>query len=278
MPLVINWPGRIKPAVQKDELVEFSDFLPTMCEVAEAPLPENYPGDGLSLWPVLAGTGKRNKEYVYIWYFRFTTWVRNKDFGVLRSRPSQTVRYQKYPSLFASETLDFDSASETERAVLQGLKQVMDELATADSLFMGVTAHKGRKGRTKDKPSDAAKKTQKSAAPALRKAVESAAPFSLEPAGRRYEAEAGKISGGASARAIGEGSGKSVVANMHAEGPPVRLLSTERHLRADHWLRHCEECYLCVDAQRRQPAPAAAGNRWMEHARSGTTRCRTEVR
>jgi len=222
VPLVINWPGRIEPAVQKDELVEFSDFLPTMCEVAGAPLPENYPGDGLSLWPVLAGTGKRNKEYVYIWYFRFTTWVRNRDLGVLRGRPSQTVRYQKYPSLFESETLDFDSATEMEQAVLQKLKKVMDEMATADSLFMGVNAHKGRQGTTRN-PSESVKHVQETAAPAAAKAVVSAAPFLLEPAGTRYEAEAGEISGGAALKSNNNASGKSVVGGMQAKGAVCAL-------------------------------------------------------
>jgi len=214
VPLVINWPGRIKPAVQKDELVEFSDLLPTMCEVAGAPLPKNYPGDGLSLWPVLAGTGERNKEYVYIWYFRFTTWARNKDYGVLRGRTQQTVRYQKYPGLFESKTLDFDSATEKEQAVLQKLKGVMDELATADSLFMGVNAHKGRRATTKP-PSEPVKHVQETAAPAAAKSVVSPAPFLLEPAGTRYEAEAGDVTGGAKPRSVSEASGGVLLAGMN---------------------------------------------------------------
>jgi len=145
VPLVINWPGRIKPAVQEEELVEFSDFLPTMCEVAGAQLPENYPGDGLSLWPVLSGTGERNKEYVYIWYFRFNTWVRTKDLGLLCSRKNRGISYWKYPSHFETQKLEFDSATEEEQAESKKLEKVLDDMSKEDSMFMGVTAHKGKK-------------------------------------------------------------------------------------------------------------------------------------
>ena len=99
--------------------MEFSDFLPTLCEVAGAPLPENYPGDGLSLWPVLSGTGSRNKEYVYSWYFRHTTWVRNVHFGVLRNRTLQKDTFQKFSGHFSQKTVDFNSAPEPEQAVFK---------------------------------------------------------------------------------------------------------------------------------------------------------------
>jgi len=214
VPLVINWPGRIKPAVQKDELVEFSDFLPTMCEVAGAPLPESYPGDGLSLCPVLSGTGKRNKEYVYIWYFRFNTWVRTKDLGLICSRKHRAITYQKYPGHYASQKLEFDSATEPEQAVLKKLEKVLDDMSTVDSLFMGVTAHKGRQGRTKP-PSEPAKHVQETVTPTAAKAVVSAAPFSLVPAGTRYEAEAADVTGGAKPRSVSEASGGVLLAGMN---------------------------------------------------------------
>jgi len=178
VPLVINWPGRIEPAVQKDELVEFSDFLPTLCEVAGAALPENYPGDGLSLWPVLSGSGERNKEYVYIWYFRFNTWVRTKDLGLLCSRKHRAITYQRYPDHYASETLEFDSATESEKVVLKKLEKVLDDMSTQDSLFMGVNAHKGKK-HTKSSRDESAKAKEASVVPMV---VSEPAP----PEGTRY--------------------------------------------------------------------------------------------
>ena len=96
-PLIVNWPGRIKPAVETKELVEFSDFLPTLCEVTGAPLPANYPGDGVSLWPTLAGTGKRDKPHIYISYGN-QKWARTVHYGA-RMRKTQ-VSYQHFPDHF----------------------------------------------------------------------------------------------------------------------------------------------------------------------------------
>lgn len=223
VPLVINWPGRIKPAVQKDELVEFSDFLPTMCEIAGAPLPENYPGDGLSLWPVLAGTGERNKEHVYIWYFRFNTWVRTKDLGLLCSRENGAISYWKYPSHYETQRLESSSATEEEQVVLKRLEKVLDDMSTVDSLFMGVTAHKGRKATesTEKSPAEPAKSTPQSPTPApVSVAV---APASTETAGTRYEAEAGEVSGGAKPRAMDNASGGSMLAGMQGASCTVNV-------------------------------------------------------
>ena len=217
VPLVINWPGKIAPRVLKNELVEFSDFLPTLCEVSGAPLPEDYPGDGVSLWPVLSGTGGsggtggRVKEHVYIWYFRGWMMVRNQHFGVRRGHASQQAEYSKYSGHYSREKVEIDSATEREQAAIGKMKKVMDDMATVDSIFMGATAHKGRRASTP------AKETKESSAPAAVKTAVSAAPFSLKPAGTRYEAEAGELSGGATLRKSSSASGGSLIAGMQAK-------------------------------------------------------------
>lgn len=156
VPLVINWPGQIAPAVQETELVDFSDFLPTLCEVAGAPLPENYPGDGVSLWPVLSGAGKRTKEHVYFWFNhapkqKKVTWVRNVDFGVLLDRNKQTTTFQKFPGQFSTETAQLDSASERERAVFSNLKKVIEDMATIDTMYIEEPARTKNKGKATQK-------------------------------------------------------------------------------------------------------------------------------
>jgi len=152
---VINWPAKIAPAVQEKELVDFSDFMPTLCEVAGASVPENYPGDGVSLWPVLSGKGGRIKEYVYIWLNyapkqKNFTWVRNVDCGVHLDRNKQEVTFQKFPSQFSTETVQLDSATEMERAVFSNLKNVMDDMATIESMYVEEQrAAKKKKGKKK---------------------------------------------------------------------------------------------------------------------------------
>ena len=50
VPLVISWPGRIRPA-RSDALVSLIDLLPTLCDLTGVQAPGGI--DGLSLRPVL---------------------------------------------------------------------------------------------------------------------------------------------------------------------------------------------------------------------------------
>ena len=66
VPLIVSFPGKIKSGLVTDDLVDFTDFLPTLCEVAGVKVDDNI--DGISLMPTLTGEGQRNKKQVYIWY------------------------------------------------------------------------------------------------------------------------------------------------------------------------------------------------------------------
>ena len=67
VPMVARWPGRIRPGSVADHLCAFWDVLPTLCEVAGAPVPEGI--DGISFLPTLLGAGRQKAhEYLY-WEF-----------------------------------------------------------------------------------------------------------------------------------------------------------------------------------------------------------------
>ncbi|MEO0416537.1 MAG: sulfatase-like hydrolase/transferase, partial [Verrucomicrobiota bacterium] len=79
VPFIASWPSGIKePGRVVDDLVEFSDILPTLCEAAGAELPKDHPDDGASILPVLTNQSEaRDKDRIYIWY-RGRVMVRNK--------------------------------------------------------------------------------------------------------------------------------------------------------------------------------------------------------
>ena len=67
VPLVVSWPGKIKPGLQSDHLVELADFMPTFLELASAPEPMQKV-HGQSFLPQLLGKKGPSKEWVHIEY------------------------------------------------------------------------------------------------------------------------------------------------------------------------------------------------------------------
>ena len=61
--MVCRWPGRIKPGIVTDAMVEYVDVCPTFLDAAGAKIPEVL--DGRSFMAVLEGKSDRHKEFVY---------------------------------------------------------------------------------------------------------------------------------------------------------------------------------------------------------------------
>jgi arylsulfatase A len=68
VPMIANWPGVIPAGTVCDELVNCTDFLPTFCEIAAAPLPQGVPFDGASFLPMMRGEKCQPREWIYCWY------------------------------------------------------------------------------------------------------------------------------------------------------------------------------------------------------------------
>ncbi|MFO0842025.1 MAG: sulfatase [Gemmataceae bacterium] len=65
VPLIVRWPGKIKPGVTGKPVVN-TDFLPTLAELAGLSPPEGL--DGVSFAPLLLGKGELKARTVY-WHF-----------------------------------------------------------------------------------------------------------------------------------------------------------------------------------------------------------------
>ena len=62
-PLIVAWPGRIKPGSKSDAMVGWVDILPTCLEVARGPSPPNV--SGRSFLGVLLGEAGRHRDKVF---------------------------------------------------------------------------------------------------------------------------------------------------------------------------------------------------------------------
>ena len=137
VPLIASWPAGIKqPGRVVDDLVEFCDLMPTLCEVTGADLPPNYPGDGSSIVPVLQDNASaRKKDWIYIWYSRSghsdqgQVMVRNKQYSLLAKTDGSNARLTRYKGPFDGEKLEGSTLSQPESAIKQQFKATLTRLA-----------------------------------------------------------------------------------------------------------------------------------------------------
>jgi len=68
VPLIANWPGHIPKGSVNPDLIDATDFLPTICEAAGAPVPGGLTLDGRSFLPQLRGEKGNPRDWIYSWY------------------------------------------------------------------------------------------------------------------------------------------------------------------------------------------------------------------
>ena len=69
VPLIVRWPGKVKPGAVCDEPVINIDFYPTFCEALGLEPPRNQPLDGVSLLPLLTGKAETLGRDAIFWHF-----------------------------------------------------------------------------------------------------------------------------------------------------------------------------------------------------------------
>tara|TARA_B100001057_G_scaffold91337_1_gene87686 strand:- start:527 stop:1819 length:1293 start_codon:yes stop_codon:yes gene_type:complete len=89
VPLIVNWKGVIAPNKRSEALLDFSDFFPTLCEVAGISPDDSLDLDGISFYPQLIGKYGPKREWIHTWY--------NRDGGSNpMSATSEWVMNEKY--------------------------------------------------------------------------------------------------------------------------------------------------------------------------------------
>ena len=67
-PLIISCPGTVPTGVVSDDLVDFSDMMPTIAGITGAKLP-NVELDGRSFWPQCQGKKGNPRKYIFQYYY-----------------------------------------------------------------------------------------------------------------------------------------------------------------------------------------------------------------
>jgi len=82
VPLIASWPGVIQPGTVNADLIDFTDILPTLADVAGSRAPDG--GDGRSFVPQLRGERGHPRDWIYVqleghWYIRDRNWRLHDD-------------------------------------------------------------------------------------------------------------------------------------------------------------------------------------------------------
>ena len=91
-PMIIKWPGVVKPRSVCSEAVTSTDFYPTMLEMAGLPLRPEQHVDGVSLMPLLKGSGKLNRKAIY-WHYPHYHGSGNRPSGAVRAGDYKLIEW-----------------------------------------------------------------------------------------------------------------------------------------------------------------------------------------
>ena len=134
VPLIGNCPGLIPEGQASADLVDFSDILPTLCDIGGVPVPASLSSsiDGRSFWPQMQGLAGSPRDWTYGWYQRRTD--RNEIWEFVRDK-----RYKLYldgnfydleNDILELEPLESTSLTDGQKAVRDQFQQVLDRYAS----------------------------------------------------------------------------------------------------------------------------------------------------
>jgi arylsulfatase A len=78
VPLIASWPGEIKPGRTTADLVDASDFFPTLADLAQVKIPKQRQIDGISFAPTLYDQPGKKREWCFFWYDPRPGWDKNR--------------------------------------------------------------------------------------------------------------------------------------------------------------------------------------------------------
>lgn len=159
VPLIANWKGAALAGRVLKDLVDFSDVLPTLVEVAGAKLPQGVTIDGRSFAPQIRGRKGNPREWIFVqlgsrWYVRDDGWKLNRA-GEL---------FDMKDSPFVEELVPADSKDEAAVAARKRLQAVLDKLNPAGGKTISPEEEAAAKNRAqKQKQKQGQKKGRKKA-------------------------------------------------------------------------------------------------------------------
>ncbi len=147
VPLIASWPGVVPSGRVSRDLVDSTDFLPTICAAAGIPLPGDRTFDGRSFLPQLRGEKGTPREWIYCWYARNGGAAADREFAM--NHHFKLYRDGAFYDLAADadEGRPLDAGALTEAAVVarKQLQGVLDQYRDARPAGLKAAAGKPAK-------------------------------------------------------------------------------------------------------------------------------------
>ena len=105
VPLIVSWPGTIRPGNVISQPWAAWDILPTLADISGATMPDKL--DGISVLPSLAGQSQTNRHEFLYWEQRasgFQQAARMKDWKALKAKPGKPAEIFSLAADFAEKT------------------------------------------------------------------------------------------------------------------------------------------------------------------------------
>ncbi len=129
VPLIVRWDKNIKHGRECTDLIDFSDFLPTICDLSGIDIPSGIKIDGRSFLPQLLGKKGNPREWVYCWYSRSGKPENLKEFA-------RDTHYKLYTNgdfynvkedFFEKNARSVDELNKKERKAYESLQNALDQ-------------------------------------------------------------------------------------------------------------------------------------------------------
>ncbi|MDD7885443.1 sulfatase-like hydrolase/transferase [Flavivirga sp. 57AJ16] len=126
VPLVARWTGTIDGNKECLDMVDFSDFLPTICDAASIKAPSNIPIDGISFMPQLLGKKGNPREWIYSWYDprgkKLKEFARNTEYKLYKTGEFYNVT----DDFFEKAPIPLDNLKEKDKKAYKSLSKALN--------------------------------------------------------------------------------------------------------------------------------------------------------
>ena len=127
VPLIANWKGKIAPKSVNDNLIDFTDFLPTLLECSGLEKSKIISLDGLSFYGQLLGDNSISRDWIFCHYnpnwgnFQARRYVQNKKWKLYDNGELYDLEQDK----LENNPLDFTNVSTGTKSILGKFKRVL---------------------------------------------------------------------------------------------------------------------------------------------------------